>query len=319
MSFSFCLNQDHILTLAGVGLLFQTLNLDRKGKLIEDSQRLICSVVSILERNSAPGAVEFKKVACGMISIDQVSKTLRPVVQETTIRRDSPPTMPTPKTTTKSPRKFQALISQNSSSVTPTMKGNVYGRRLTASTPSMPTLPTFPHINSHISVRSTNPKSLGDNGQTKQENITTPHGLSEPLHLPNLDYLDFGNEPALSSNEISPVFTANTTNGANTGSSCMDAYEQGRVDAMLASPDVFGYIAKSPSKSFDWCTDTWSMPTDVNEQPQRTQSTMNISEEVLTSGEELSSCSASEQLKVGNGPKDDGFIALDGLGAGFGW
>ncbi len=43
MSFSICLNKDNVLLLAGFGLLYQTLGLDRKGKLIQDSQRLLCT------------------------------------------------------------------------------------------------------------------------------------------------------------------------------------------------------------------------------------------------------------------------------------
>ena len=74
MSFSFCLNKNELLLLAGFGLLFQGLNLDRKGKLIQDSHRLLCSVTEILERNNAPGAADFKKIACAMISVDRFSK-----------------------------------------------------------------------------------------------------------------------------------------------------------------------------------------------------------------------------------------------------
>ena len=45
---------------AGFGLLYQTLNLARDGKLIKDCNRLICCVMDMLERGSAAGALEFR-------------------------------------------------------------------------------------------------------------------------------------------------------------------------------------------------------------------------------------------------------------------
>ena len=60
LSFSFCLNRNEVLVQAGFGLLFQTLGLARDGKLIKDSNRLVCSVMDMLERGSAAGSMEFR-------------------------------------------------------------------------------------------------------------------------------------------------------------------------------------------------------------------------------------------------------------------
>lgn len=62
LSFSFCLNRNEVLVQAGFGLLFQTLNLARDGKLIKDCNRLMCSVMDMLERGAAAGSTEFRYV-----------------------------------------------------------------------------------------------------------------------------------------------------------------------------------------------------------------------------------------------------------------
>src|SRR3954471_2100458 len=49
LSFSFCLNRNEVLVQAGFGLLFQTLGLARDGKLIKDCNRLIFSIMDMLE------------------------------------------------------------------------------------------------------------------------------------------------------------------------------------------------------------------------------------------------------------------------------
>lgn len=79
LSFSLCLNKNELITLSGFGLLFQGLDLDQDGKLIKDSQRLVCSVIEMLERSSAPGAQEFRRIGCSLISVKRPpSATVRP-------------------------------------------------------------------------------------------------------------------------------------------------------------------------------------------------------------------------------------------------
>lgn len=75
LSFSLCLNRNEVLTLAGFGLLFQMLNLDQDGKLIKDCNRLVCSVMEMLERGSAAGATEFRRVGCSLISISRPDRS----------------------------------------------------------------------------------------------------------------------------------------------------------------------------------------------------------------------------------------------------
>ncbi|KAL9132164.1 MAG: hypothetical protein Q9217_000098 [Psora testacea] len=317
MSFSFCLNQSNILTLAGFGLLFQTLDLDRKGKLIEDSQRLLCSVISILERYGAPGAAGFKKVACAMITVDRCTKTAPPMREDTSLWRKSDLTIPTSKSTSKSPRQLQASISRSSSSMSPAVKEELNGRHYNTPTLPTPMLPAYSRKGSQSSIQSITSDPVHDNGRTEQTNINSSWGTSEPLHLPNLDYLDFSSEPTPKSNEASPILTKSANTNAKPATNGSHLNEQGTLDTIFPSPDVFSYSPESPSNTFDWCSDIWTIPTNTSDQPQTSQRTLSFSEEELTSGEELSSCGTSGELNARSLPEEKGLVALDGLDAGF--
>ncbi|PBP19092.1 fungal-specific transcription factor domain-containing protein [Diplocarpon rosae] len=66
MSFSFCLNKIEILTLCGLSILYQGLDLKQEGKLMKDGQRLAENVAQLLERAHAPGAAAFKSLSASM-------------------------------------------------------------------------------------------------------------------------------------------------------------------------------------------------------------------------------------------------------------
>ena len=317
MSFSFCLNKNHILIMAGFGLLFQTLDLDRKGKLIQDSQRVLCSVMSTLERDGASGATEFKKVACAMISVDRFTNNTRSLIEDATRRPKPDPTMPAPKYTSKSPRKFQASVSRKLSAFRPPVKKELNGRRSTAPAFSTPLLPANLREDSGGSVRSIASEPLLNCERAKQMNVKQPPGPFEPLNLPNLDYLDFSNEPVSTSKETSSTITQSPTDDSEATSDSIDANKEATLDTTFPSPDVFSYISESPSNTLDWCSDLWAMPSDMNCQPQTSQSSLSFSEG-LTSREEFGSCGASGQVNTGMIIKDNELVALDGLDAGFG-
>lgn len=76
MSFSFCLNRNEMLTLCGLGILYQGLDLKQEGKLMQESQRLVSSVIQILVKVRAPGADDFKRLASSMMKMGSSSPTL---------------------------------------------------------------------------------------------------------------------------------------------------------------------------------------------------------------------------------------------------
>lgn len=68
MSFSFCLNRTELLLAAGFGLLHQCLDLKKGSSLVRDGQKLLRSVVDLLQQENAPGALTFKKLAVSLVS-----------------------------------------------------------------------------------------------------------------------------------------------------------------------------------------------------------------------------------------------------------
>jgi len=307
MSFSLCLNKNEVLLLAGFGLLFQTLTLDHKGKLIQDSQRLLCSVVSILERDVAPGATEFKKIACAMISIDRFSQSSRGP-DDASSRRISDTSMPAPRAVSKSSRKNEATMSRSKTSETkPVKQENInIGRRFTAPTLPTGTLPIYDRRASRNSVSSAIPNRMQMKLHSKRTDLAgTPY--QEPITLPNLDYLDFGSD--------AKPLRKSTTNPS--------PRQRNQFDNLVQSPDnsMFSYLSPSTMatdnlSTDDFCSDLWSMPLEFNCQP-GAQSILSFSEEELTSGEEFSSCDLGNYGSIGTG-KSDTLLELEGLDGGVG-
>ena len=287
--------------LAGFGLLYQTLELDRKGKLIQDSQRLLCSVTSMLERDSASGASEFKKIIGAIISIDRSSKTSR-VAEASGPRRKSEGVMHAPKGNSKTSRK--SFTRAGNASVKQEFPN---GRRMTApilpqqswsggvrnnsqqSISSMSSCPTFAYT-------STQPKTTADT--TDQL-----HGLD----LPNLDYLDFNTEQTPHSSQASSNSTDNLRTSYDTN--------QAPSDTLFSSHDTFpSVLSPLPAEKVDWTSDLWKLPTDM---PPVLHSALSFSEEELTSGEELSSCDMNGTFNGIKIPQESPFVELGNMDGSF--
>ena len=305
MSFSFCLNKNELLLLAGFGLLFQGLNLDRKGKLIQDSQRLLCSVIEILERNNAPSAADFKKVACAMISVDRFSKDARAM---------SDGNMPAPKNVSKSSRKLQALASRFSDGNLPSMKREASnGRRSTA--PTLPTanFSTYDRSNSTNSVSSAVSDPMPRNGYSNSRATSQSPRQNGPLKPPNLDYLSFNEEPSPSPNQSSPNLSRQNKDNdmARPPFSAAAQQTQAAMDSLFPKTDMFpSYLQTSPAGTINWCPDIWNMPSDMGNGFPPAPS---FSEEELTSGEELSSCDTGRDFNRNSMQNVDSLVGLEGL------
>ncbi len=308
MSFSFCVNKNELLILAGFGLLFQGLNVDRTGKLIQDSQRLLCSVIEILERNAAMGAAEFKKVACAMISIERFSKDPRGS-DDTAARRKSEGNMAAPKEAPKSARKLQTIASRSSTGNAPVVKReSSSGRRFTA-----PTLPTaqlsgYDRSTSQKSVSSVVSDLMPLHGHSRRNSKSLRQDPSSKP--PNLDYLSF-NDPTPSPNNMSPGSSRHFRTPE-----LASQQMQSPLDSLF--PSVSSYISPPPSADFGWCSDIWALPSNVGNQPDASQGRVSFSEEDLTSGEELSSCDMGAEFRGLGMLNVDGLVGSDGLDESFG-
>ncbi|CAH0014330.1 unnamed protein product [Clonostachys rhizophaga] len=71
MNFSFCLNKTDLLITCGMTLLYQVIDLKPDSRIMREYERLINSVIKIVERPKAPGSWDFKRVAGKLIAVDE--------------------------------------------------------------------------------------------------------------------------------------------------------------------------------------------------------------------------------------------------------
>ncbi|KAL8712723.1 MAG: hypothetical protein Q9225_006892 [Loekoesia sp. 1 TL-2023] len=312
MSFSFCLNKNEVLLLSGFGLLFQGLDLNRNGKLMQDSQRLVCSVIAILERNAALGSAEFKRVACAMISVDRSSKPVQALKASCNPGKKSDGNMEAPQTKAKTGRRqLQAMASRFSTGNINAVKqeGNTE-RRATATTSSAKSS-ELARSNTQPSVAPTTSTLIEP--QPHDQDSKSRYQISA-LDVPNLDYLSFGDDGGPTPSYPS-TGGGEATKGPNTDGfrGCFTSPPlSAPFDSFFASADALGpCMVQSPS-TFDWRSDLWTLPTAMSSQP-AAQSVLSYTEEELTSGEEWSIHEGSEYRGI-TIPNTDGFglEALEG-------
>ncbi|KAM3066803.1 DNA-binding transcription factor cat8 [Clarireedia jacksonii] len=199
MSFSFCLNKNEMLTLCGLSLLYQGLDLKQEGKLMQDSQRLTSIVIDFLEEAKAPGAADFKKLAASLIGLDSRNK-LSPL--------RTAKTMPAPKKSTPSPsvarKKIQPqLYNHASASMSESEILAQQDKLRRATLPNLSLLTSQTHsLQGRLSgdaIRLENPTSTREHRSSVSHlPMIRKHGSTGSSKPPNLDYLSLNNTPASS-------------------------------------------------------------------------------------------------------------------------
>ncbi|KAL8946121.1 MAG: hypothetical protein Q9222_007439 [Ikaeria aurantiellina] len=315
MGFSFCLNRNELLILCGFALLYQGLDLNRKGKLMQDSQRLVCSIIAVLERNAAYGSAEFKTVACAMISIPRAPKTVQSTKDGVHMRRKSDANLVTAQSKSKQGRKqLQAIASRFSTGNIRSVKAENNGERRATVHTFDSNSSIFPRSDHRNSISST----ISEPFQAQVGKRRIASGLpaaSSPVDLPNLDYLSFGNDidPTPTYPDVGAVPSSEDVNSDELrkllGSPPLDV----PFEHWFTPPDIHnGCITPSPSMShLDWGTGTWPIATDVSTQA-AAPSNQSFTEEELTSGEELSIGDMTSEYRGAAMPHPDGF-GLEGF------
>ncbi|KAF2817710.1 uncharacterized protein BDZ99DRAFT_432017 [Mytilinidion resinicola] len=303
LSFSFCLNRNEILVQAGFGLLFQTLNLNQDGKLMKDCQRTVCSVIEMLDRNSATGAADFRRVGCSMVAVPRAEKAL-PI---TLSRHNSEGSMPAPADTFRATQKHLKAIA---SRFTPkhSRNGSNESRRATLAsiTPSM-TQHTNQSSSSISSIRSEQGHARSEptmSPLTHRSSIPTSHSKRHPSaspsnsalrQNPNLDYLSFAQDPLSSypftatiggKSEVSPTDWERLLSSLDNGQTNIydTIYGGPPVDGLLDVP----HLSAGAEAHLAWAPGVWGLG-DVGAQ-QPPQSVLSFSDESLTSGEDFGNC-----------------------------
>lgn len=318
MSFSFCLNKNELLISCGFGLLFQGIDLDPKGKLIQDSRRLICSVLRILERNRSPSAGHFKEVAGAILSIERSPKTSSRPALATESSKISEGGMPAPTTLTKSTRKqFQAIACRFSSD-------NGYGAASNHQRSGPASKKDSDITNSDLYSR--------NNGQNRITLAVSDTALqrrySEAVnHITPLCHVGPSNSPSIDYSSFSNSYPASQVVGDLTERLLLKNEPDriigyGRIQLPQFPYDGHGsvepfsaYITPSPSSGPPDCLpDIWKFYSDLNNNSAPTQSVVSFSEDEGTSGEELSSSDLIGKVGGIVMPAANGFCAPNRFG-----
>ncbi|TVY36213.1 Transcriptional activator protein [Lachnellula subtilissima] len=322
MSFSFCVNKNEMLTLCGLSLLYQGLDLKQEGKLMQDGQRLVAVVIGYLEKAEAPGASDFKKLAASLANLDSQSKT---------VAARSPSIMPAPKSTKSTPSPSVSkqqlrpqMYRHGSASMSDTdlLSQQDKLRRATLPNIGMNRLDRYYH-HDRVSTEPDPSETPMPKREYRGSAPQLPTVLKRALKNdkpPNLDYLSLNNTP-VSSQPQSPVqsraqnpphmshnsvFSNNYSNPAlNTNTKTatasptewevllgsLDGGQSNLYDAIYGGP-ALSLTDTTTSNYGDWSPDSgWDMTSmTMNDfsAPGPARSVLSLSEESLSSGEDLS-------------------------------
>lgn len=285
MSFSCCLNKNELLISCGFGLLFQGVDLKPKGTLIQDSRRLISSVLRMLERNHSPSAGHFKEVAGAILAIERSPKTSGPPALKTESLQPSEGCRPAAPTRTKPARKPPQPIACRFPSDTGYGATSNEKRNDSASNQGSDV------ANPGFYSRATGQYSISaalSNATVQREysdgiNYLTSNGLS-------IDYPSFGtsyHSPVVG--DLTERLLIKNESDRIPGYSHIQL-PQFPYDGQGSSETFSACITPSSSSGTQDClSDMWKFYSDLNHNAANTQSAVGFSEDEGASGEELSS------------------------------
>lgn len=314
MSFSFCLNKNEMLTLCGLSLLYQGLDLKQEGKLMQDGQRLVGTVIKLLERANAPGAADFKRLASSMLASEPHVKPSKNHAQMAAPR--SSKSTPSP-SVTKQPIRPHIYRSESFTMSESDLREQQDKLRRA----------TLPNITKNRGDHP-RPRSSLDATRSESPKTTRDHRMSAPQSSnlkprpqmtdkpPNLDYLSLNNTPApstpqspipprmqqgLSTNSHTIVFPTPAYSDPNhsvvtpteweTLLGSLDGGQTNLYDAIYGGPALSLTETTAPNYG-DWPPEAkWDMASLTMNDFTNTgpaQSVLSFSDESLSSGEDLS-------------------------------
>ncbi|KAI1355255.1 fungal-specific transcription factor domain-containing protein [Xylaria sp. FL0043] len=365
MSFSFCLNKTDILVLCGVTLLYQGLELKHDSKLMKDIERLTNVVLQTLQKTRAPGLCDLKRVARMLIVVGEPSQPTSmqesPGMTMAAPPRASPPAAPFTKGSpygrhTGATMSETDLLSQQEKLRRMTMPGSstrpeLYRTHSRAS---------FDHTNAD---QSSSQRDHQRDQRLSITQIQQSMMRMSPTRRtkPNMDYLSLGNNTASNPQPLSPNQNqipssqpmpslhqpqaplyppTPTTKGVSGGGISLSEWEAllgamdgGQInvyDAIYGGPALSLETPTSAAPNYtEWTQDPWDLSTfnirDLDLSTNPPQSVLSLSDESLSSGEDLSNdlylSMSREDYQGGSMPhrnSHDGPSVLDGLDMGLG-
>ncbi|KAI1303283.1 fungal-specific transcription factor domain-containing protein [Xylaria venustula] len=362
MSFSFCLNKTDILVLCGVTLLYQGLELKHDSKLMKDVERLTNVVLRTLAKGRAAGLSDLKRVAKMLIMVGESSSPASmqksPDMAAAAPPRGSPPAAAFTKG---SPYGRHTLAAM---SETDLLSQQEKLRRMTM--PSSSSRPELYRSQSRASFdqgSASHSPPQHDHRFSISQIQQTMMGMSPTARTkPNMDYLSLGNNTASNPQPLSPNQNqmppsqpippnhqpqaplyppTPATKGVSGGGisigeweALLGAMDGGQInvyDAIYGGPALSLETPTSAATNYtEWTPDPWDLSTfnirDLDLSTNPPQSVLSLSDESLSSGEDLSNNDLylnmnGEDYKSGLIPhknSNEGLSVLDGLDMGIG-
>ncbi|KAF6833920.1 transcriptional activator protein acu-15 [Colletotrichum plurivorum] len=317
MTFSFCLNKTDTLVLCGITLLYQSFELKKDSKMRKDVERLVNGVLKILAKAKAPGSFDLKRVAGMLIQLDEPSMPTppqqSPEASMPAPQRSSPPASAPKK---KSPQQSLGRLPSAAASESDLIQQQEKMRRMTMpAIHNRPELfrsrsrPSFDSLQQEIAAARRDHRlsmsqiaSLARASPSAKQNLdylslnTTPNGSSPPSPTTarlQQQILAAAHQSLYSSQQPQKISgVSNTEWEALLGS--MDGGLNNVYDAIYGGPALATMSETPASTNLDsWSPDSWDLANfnigDFGANPAPPQSVLSVSEESLSSGEDLAS------------------------------
>ncbi|KAK4075453.1 transcriptional regulator family: Fungal Specific TF [Trichoderma aggressivum f. europaeum] len=309
MSFSFCMNKCDLLAVCALTLLYQAIDLKRDSKLLREDERLVNDVLQTLRKNKSPGFVDLERAASVLITVTDPSgpaamnKHVRKPSVAAGSRRASPPTS-YPKQQNSPPLgQFQTSASETDLTRHQDKRwmGNMAG--LQGSNGEVQPVSSRQSFDGHRQERqhsASRMSRLSPNAQARQ----------------NLDYLSLNDTPFPNKHATSPPTSmpaqtvgmqTNGQNFMNNGQSAktpnmtgadwealvgsMDSGMNNVYDVIYGGASIEAAMAGHSTGS-EWSPDSWDLSNfnigEFGNNPAPPQSVLSMSDESLSSGEEVS-------------------------------
>ena len=320
MSFSMCLNKNDLLLSAGFGLLFQGLDIKQDGKLAQDHQRLIRSVVNMMEHDKFPSVLAFKKMASSIIAFERPARSINIGDSQCTLKRENFTITQTPQLTPIPTKPYlQAAAPQFSFSPTQAFQEEIpKDRRSTA--PSLP-LNSYSRTPSLTSAQSAQ-SELTSRQSTTDSLMPQPVILSPPYNEgSNLDFLCFNDDilqnpwytpdskPAAIPSEWDRLLSYIDSPHPSSNESLLDSTSP---DLQPSQMNISPYDDTSPSTACqEWSPIAWNIVDMSTPDPTTTNNGMSFSEENVTNEEDVNSVELANDYRGILMPNLDGLEDLD--------
>ncbi|RFU74062.1 n-terminal binuclear zn cluster-containing dna binding domain-containing [Trichoderma arundinaceum] len=308
MSFSFCMNKCDLLAVCALTLLYQAIDLKRDSKLLREDERLVNDVLKTLRQNKSPGFVDLERAAGVLITVTDPSgpipmnKHVRKPSVAASSHRASPPTS-FPKQHSSPPLGSHFPTSASETDLTRHQdKARWMGSMSTLQGSNRDAQPARQSFDGHRQERQNSASRmsrLSPNAQARQ----------------NLDYLSLNDTPFTAKHAASP----NSMQGQqpmgvqNNGQNYMNNAQPKAPDmsgsdweALVGSMDsgmnnvydvIYGGTSieaamTGHSTGSEWSPDSWDLSNfnigEFGNNPAPPQSVLSMSDESLSSGEEVS-------------------------------